>query len=170
MAAQGFRDLIQAATVYVEGRSFVGEAAEVTLPNIEMVQQDYRAMGMPSATRRFTGFAPLEATLVFDSINKAVLTQVGFNNIREKNFQVRYVTGSSDGSTKHGVCEFSGRANMVERGAISTGEEAVQTTLTVQCISYKETFDGEEVYDIDTEKQSFKVGGEELWADFAAGL
>lgn len=170
MAAPGFRNIIQAATVYVEGRSYVGEAASVTLPNIEMQTQDDRPMGLASPIRRFTGYEPMEATLVFNTINKDVLVQVGSPNIRAKNYMVRYSTQSSDGSVKFGIAEFSGRASMIERSEISNGEEITTTTLTIQCVAYKETFDGEGVYDIDTEKQQFIIDGTDHWAPVAAGL
>ena len=166
----GFQNVIQGASVYVEGVNYAGVAEEVTLPNIEMMMQDYRGMGMQSAVRRFTGHEPLECTMVFNGYLNDVMKQVGSPNVREKNYTVRWATESNDGSRKFGIAEFAGRGSMIERDAFGDGEDPAQTTLTIQVIAHKETFDGEELYDIDVENNRFKVDGVDHWEPIASGL
>ena len=165
-----FTNIVEAASVYVDGVNHAGIAAEATLPNIEMMKEDYRGMGMPSAVRRFTGFEPLEMTMVFNGYPPDALKQVGSSDVRAENYTVRWATGSFDGTKKYGVSEASGRISSVERDAFSDGEDPAQTTVTIECVAYKETYDGEELYDIDVENGKFTVDGENHWAAVSEGL
>ena len=40
--------------------------------------------------------------------------------------------------TKAGVAEFAGRASGRTQGAMGNGEDASTTTLTIECVAYKE--------------------------------
>ena len=167
---RSFVNVIKAASVYVDGQNFAGVAAEVTLPEINMMQEDYRGMGMSGAVRRFNGVEPLEASMVFNGYLPEVMKQVGSPDIRAENYSVRWATESFDGERKYGVAEFSGRGSNVTRDALADGEDPVQTTLTIQCVSYKETFDGQVLYDIDVENGKFIVDGTDHWAPLQENL
>lgn len=167
---QAFRNMTQAGTIYVEGQSLIGDTQEFTLPNIEMIVQDIRNSGMVGAVARFTGIERPEATLITNAYLEDILTQVGSPNIREKQYSARWATQSADGTVKYGVAEFAGRGNMVERAAASDGADGMTTTLTIQCVSYKETFDGNEIYDIDLENGKLIINGTDHWAAIMEGL
>lgn len=170
MPATGFRNVIITAACYVEGNTFVGQTASIKLPVLEMRMADDDQMGLPGTIERFFGIEKLEAELVFNTIDTDLLKQFGSHDVRYKNYMVRYSTQSNDGTTKHGVAEFSGRARRVERSEISNGEEITTTTLTITCIAYKEEFDGSEIYDIDIEEPKVIVDGEDHWAAIFEGL
>ena len=163
MPATGFRNIILAAAAYVEGQTFVGNTQSIQLPSLEMRAADDEQMGLPGVIERYFGIEKMEATLVFNTVDKRILAQLGSHNVREKNFMVRYTTQSNDGTIKSGVVEMSGRARMVERSEITTGEEPTTTTLTITCIAYKETYDGDVVYDIDIEAPKVEVDGTDHW-------
>lgn len=167
---QAFRNMLQAGTIYVEGQSLIGDTQEFALPNIEMIVQDVRNSGMVGAAARFTGIERPEATLITNAYLGDVLTQIGSPNIREKQYQARWSTQSADGSVKYGVAEFAGRGNMIERAAAADGADGMTTTLTIQCVSYKETYDGNEIYDIDLENGKFIVDGTDHWEAIMSGL
>lgn len=160
---RSFVNVIRSASVYVDGQNFAGVAAEATLPEINMMTEDYRGLGMLGPVRRFTGMEPLEATLVFNGYLPEVLKQVGSPDVRLANYSVRWQTESYDGEKKYGVAEFSGRGSSITRDPIADGQDPVQTTLTIQCVSYRETFSGEVIYDIDIENGKFLSGGIDLW-------
>ena len=167
---RGYRNIIEAASIYLNGRSYIGEAATVTLPNVQTRMEDHRPQRLPSDVKRFTGYEPLVVEAVFNVYDPEILKQVGNPDIRAYDYQARWSARSADGSVKYGVAEFSGRGSSAERGAFENGEEPAQTTLTVECISYKETFDGEEIYNMDTELGKWEVGGEDYWAPVLEGL
>lgn len=170
MPATGFRNVVLAAAVYVEGQTFVGNTASITLPALEMRMSDDEQMGLPGTIERFFGIEKLEAELVFNTIDNRLLGQFGSHNVRNKNYMVRYSCQANDGEVRYGVAEFSGRARRVERAAMTNGEEITTTTLMVTCISYKETFDGTEIYDIDIEAPKVIVDGEDHWSGIFEGL
>ena len=167
---QAFRNRTMAGTVYVEGKSLIGDHQEFTLPNIQMMVQDVRNGGMLGPAAQFTGMERPQATIVSDAYLADVLTQVGSPNIRAKNYSARWSTQSADGEVKYGVAEFSGRASNVERGALSNGEDGMATTITIECVSYKETFDGKLIYDINLETGKLIVDGEDHWKPIKDGL
>ena len=170
MPTTGFRNIIIAGAVYVEGRTFIGNTASIQLPPLEMRMSDDEQLGLPGTIERFFGIEKMEAELVFNTIDNDILKQLGSHDVRAKQYMVRYSTQSNDGSTKYGVVEMEGRGRRVERSTIEGGEEITTTTLTVTCISYKETFDGSEIYDIDIENEKVTVDGENHWEPIASGL
>ena len=168
--ATGFRNRIVTGSFYLEGQTYLGQSDTIQLLNPEMIAVDERGMGAPGAIERFVGMEKMEVTAGFKTIDTDILKQFGAVDPREKNYQIRYSTTSNDGTAKYGVAEFSGRARMVERGEIGTGEDEVVTTLTITCVSYKETFDGELVYDFDFENGKLIVDGVNHWDAIQSGL
>ena len=169
MPAIGFREQIISASVTVAGNPRKGETESIQLPNLEWRRAEDTPLGLPGTVLRFLGLEAIEVELVFDSVQKDILTQWGSFNIRKHQFRVNYVTQSSDGTFKNGVVEFSGRAHTVNRGVIDGGEDAPTTTLMITCVQYKETYDGADVYDIDIEAEQVKIDGEDVWADVKSG-
>ena len=170
MAATGFRNVIIAASAYVEGNSFIGNTASIKLPDLTMRMTDDEQMGLPGTIERFFGIEKLESELIFNTIDVDLLSQFGSHDVRNKDYSVRYSTQNNNGDVKYGVAEFSGRARSVERPPITTSEDIVTTSLMISCISYQETFDGTLVYDIDIEKGILIVNGEDHWAGLFEGL
>ena len=166
----GFQNVVQGASIYVEGTNYAGVAEEVTLPSITMMENPYRGMGMPSALSRFTGFEELELVAVFNGFINDVFRQVGSPNVREKNYTVRWATESNDGTRKFGMAEAAGRGSVLEHDAFGNGEDPAQMTLTVKCVQYKVEFDGEVLCDIDVENNKFIIGGVDNWEPIASGL
>ena len=159
-----------AGVVYIEGKSLIGDNREFTLPNLQMMVQDIRNAGMAGPVAQFTGIERPQVTIESDAYLADVLKQFGSPNIREKNYSARWSTQSADGEVKYGVAEFSGRSSNTERAAFSNGEDGMPTTITIECVSYKETFDGEVIYDIDLENGKLIVGGEDHWKPIKDGL
>ena len=168
--ARGYSNIIQAATIFVDGENLMGIAASVTLPNIQARMQQHRPMGLPSEVKRFTGYEPPVLEFVLDSYEPAALKQVGNPDVRAYNYQVRWSTQDSTGTVKYGVVEAAGVISGAERDAFEDGEDPAQTTFTVECVAYKETFDNEEIYDLDTENAKWKVGGVNHWEAINQGV
>ena len=165
-----FKNVVKAASVYLEGQSFAGVADEVALPDISMMMGDYRGPNMVGPVARFTGIERLEVEMTFNGIFPDVLKQLGSPDIRAKNYTIRKATESSNGDRKLLVAEFSGRGSAVSDDPFSGDEDPAQTTLTVQLVSYKLTFDNEVIYDIDMENGKFIVGGEDHWTPLTEDL
>ena len=163
-------NIIKSASVYVEGNNFAAEAEEIAFPDINMTMGDYRGLNMPGPVARFTGIERLEVEMTFNGILPEVLKQLGSSDIRAKNYSVRWATESLNGDRKFGVVEFSGRGSSVSTDPFSGGEDPATTTLTVQIVSIKYTFDNEVIYDIDMENGKFVVDGEDHWAPLQENL
>ena len=169
MPAIGFRNKIVSASVTVAGNPRKGETQSIQLPNLTWRSAEDTPLGLPGTVMRYFGVENIQVELVFDAVQKDILTQWGSFNIRAHNYRVNYVTQSSDGTFKNGVAEFSGRANEVARGVIDSGEDASTTTLTIDCVSYKETYDSEPVFNIDIEKEIIEIDGEDVWEEIREG-
>ncbi len=168
--ARGFRNIIFGASVYVDGESYLGEADTVTLPDLQAIVDDQRNMGMPGPVARFSGYERPSVEMVFNGYFNPVMAQWGNPDIRAYNYTVRFATRSNDGEVKAGVAEFAGRASGRGQGAMGNGEDPSQTTLTIECVSYKEEFDGTTNYDLDFEEGKIEVDGTDHWAPITAAL
>ena len=166
---QSFGNVVQNANVYVEGKGMLGKAKTVKLPDYEKRREETRPLGLPAPVMRPTGLEPMECEMVFESYEKDVLTQVGGNKVREKQYMVRFSTEDSNGVVKYGVAQLSGNAYKLEPSPFENNDEAATLTLTVDVISYKLDFDGP-VYDIDVEVGKLNVGGVNHWDAAFAGL
>lgn len=168
--ARGFRGVIFGASVYVDGESYIGEADSVTLPDLQTITDDQRNMGMPGPVARFSGYERPTVEMVFNGYFNAVMAQWGDPDIRAFNYTVRFATRDNDGTVKSGFAEFSGRASGRAQSAMGNGEDASQTTLTIECVAYKEAYDGTTNYDIDFEQGRVEVDGTDHWAPIANAL
>ena len=168
--ARGYSNIIQAATIFINGENFLGKSESVTLPAIQARMQEHRPMGLPSEVKRFTGYEPPVLEVVLNSYEPTALKQVGNPDVRAYNYQVRWSTQDSTGETKYGVVECSGRASGVERDTFEDGEDPANSTFTIECVAYKETFDNELIYDLDTENGKWIVGGTDYWAPILQGI
>ena len=108
--------------------------------------------------------------MVFNGYFNPVMAQWGNPDIRAYNYTVRWATRDNDGTTKAGVAEFAGRASGRTQSAMGNGEDASTTTLTIECVAYKETFDGTDNYDLDFEDGRIIVDGTDHWAPITAAL
>ena len=170
MASTGFRNRIVTGSFYLEGQTFLGQSDSISLLDPEMLSIDERGLGAPGAIERFVGMEKMEISAGFKTIDANILKQFGHMNVREKQYQARYSTVSNDGSTAYGVVECAGRARMVERDDLGVGEDETITTLTIACVQYKETFDGEVIYDFDFENGKIIVDGVNHWDPIYQGL
>ena len=151
--ARGFRNVIFGASLYVDGESYIGEADSTTLPEMQTITDENRNMGMPGPVARYSGYERPIVEMVFNGYFNPVMAQWGNPDIRAYNYTVRFATRDNDGTVKSGYAEFSGSAQVPEgRGAMGNGEDASQTTLTIDCVAYKEVFDGTTNYDLDFEQ------------------
>ena len=168
--ARAYGNIIQAANIYIGGITFIGRATTVKLPVPLPKTHEHRPLGLPSTVKRVTGYEPLIVEVVFDTYEPEVLKQFGNINIRAFDYMARWSTQASDGSVLYGSAEFSGTGTDGDRDPFGNGEEPAQTTLTIDCVAFKEIFDGETIYDIDTETGKWEIGGEDNWAPILEGL
>ena len=168
--ARGFRNIIFGASVYVDGESYLGEAASVTLPDLQAIVDDQRNMGMPGPVARFSGYERPQVEMEFNGYFNPVMAQWGNPDIRAYNYTVRWATRDNDGEVKSGVAEFAGRASGRTQAAMGNGEDVSTTTLTIECVAYKEEYDGTTNYDIDIEAGKVEVDGTDHWSAIADAL
>lgn len=164
------RNTIIAASIYIEGTQYLGDTTSIQLPELETREQADADMGMPGVIPRFFGIGEVMVEAEFKTMEAEILTQFGHFDVRAKNFMVRYVSLNDAGERKEGIAEFSGRAKATPRGAFTPGEETPTIGLTITCVSYKETFDGNEIYDFDFGTGKIAVGGTDLWEPIASAL
>ena len=164
------RNTIIAASIYIEGTQYLGDTTSIQLPELTAREQADADMGMPGIIPRFFGIDEVMVEAEFKTMEADFLTQFGHLDVRAKNYMVRYVSMTDSNERKEGIAEFSGRAKVVTRGAFTPGEETPTVGLSITCVSYKETYDGNEIYDFDFGTGKIAVDGTDLWEPIASAL
>ena len=167
-----FSKLVRAYAVYLtDGNRYLGEGT-VKLPVVEDTLEEQRGGGSLGASPRKTGIENLEAEIAFNSYEYELRKLVGNPDTRAQNLSVRWSMQGSDGSTIYGVSEMTGTGIKVETDEFDPERAVPMSTLTFRIAAYKETIDGNLLYDIDVEPETAKyiVDGVDHWEPLVSGL
>lgn len=141
------KDILRDAALFVDGRNFVGQTNQVTLPDIQLIVEAMRGGGMDGSIEMDMGMEPMRATFQFLTFPKEVQKLLGKRDIQVK---VRGVLVSHTGEKIGATAELRGKFIGNNPGDWAKGSTANYTG-TFAAHYYKLTVDGEEVHLIDVE-------------------
>lgn len=163
---------VQDANVYVNGTSTHGQAAEVSLPEIQFEKMDYKALGMIGVAKFFNGFSALEATIKWNYPDNEV--QIACANPKKAiDLMIRSnKTIFQDGSISAEqpvVIYLKGTSNNHGLGAFKAKEDTdLSTKFDVSYV--KQEVNGREIVEIDVLNNIFRVDGVDIMADYRKNL
>jgi P2 family phage contractile tail tube protein len=153
--------------VFVDGKGYVGQADEVQLPALNLVEEDFRAGGMDAPIGIEMGQEKMESTFAFSAFDKELLSKWG--TAAEVPFTARGVTESFDGSSQAVIAQVRGKVKGLEHGAWQAGQKTANT-FTVSVTYYKLTVDSVVVHEIDVLNMKRIVNGVDRLAAQRAAL
>lgn len=155
-------NILKNFNLYVDGRGYAGNVDEVTLPNLAIVGEDYRAGGMDAPVELDMGMEKLESTFIlskFDADVDRLFSSPGFIALT-----FRGAVESLDGTVRPVVVKMSGKIHAIETGAATPGTK-VTKTYRVPLVRYSYTLDGVAVHDIDVLNMKRIIGGVDRLAE-----
>lgn len=149
-------NILKNFNLYIDGRSYAGNADEVQLPALNIVGEDYRAGGMDAPVELDMGMEKLEATFTlskFDADVDKLFASPGYINLT-----FRGAVESLDGVVKAAVVKLRGKIHGIETGAATAGAKAAKT-YRVPLVAYSYELDGVAIHDIDVLNMKRIIGG-----------
>lgn len=156
------------ANIYLDGKSFLGKAEEITLPEIKHMMAEHKAIGMVGKMEFFAGIDKMEAKIKWNSFYSDAMVKMG-NPTQSIQLQVR---GNLE------TYESSGRTNQVPVVAYLTVQsknfpmgnfkqhDNVELESSLNCIYAKLEVDGRVIVEVDVMANIYKVDGVDIMATY----
>ena len=160
------------ANIYLDGRSCLGRAEEITLPIIKHVLSEHKALGMVGKVELWSGVDKLETKIKWNSFYADVHKKFA-NPFRALNLQVRssLEVYTSQGRTAQQpvVVYLTGSSKDFPTGNFKQHDNVeLESNLTVTYV--KLVVNGETIIEYDVLSNIFKVAGEDVMAQYRANL
>lgn len=156
--------------LYNEANSYQGVIAEMTIPKIVALTEDWRGGGMIGSIPIFHGIETPEFEWTLGGRDDLVVTQLGL--MRHDGSLLRAIGAfqdESDGSVTTVEAVMRGRHSEIDFGTWKPGEDTEEKVKTV-CSYYKLLSNGTEMFEIDMFNGIYRVGGVDRWAEIRAAL
>lgn len=156
--------------LFNEGRAYLGEVPELTLPPLKRKMDDYRAGGMPGAIKTDHGMEAMELDWTAAGFMPDVLAQFGAR--RHDGVMLRFAGAlQSDDSEDTSTVEvvMRGRHSEVGFGTSKAGDKSEQKMKTALSY-YRLSVNGQAVVEIDMVNMVEIIGGVDLMADIRSAL
>lgn len=134
--------------LFVDGKGFAGQAAQLTLPKLKIKAEDYRAGGMDVPIKMDLGMEAMEAGFTVNGISKDVLKFFGLADQTAFNGVFRGAFKDQKGAVVPAIVTFKGLLQELDMGDWKPGEKS-ETKFTVGLSYYKLEVEGATVYEID---------------------
>ena len=134
--------------IYVDGRSYAGNAEEVTLPNLNITGEDYRAGGMDAAVEIDMGMDKLEATFKVSKLDRHLIAKFGATSGGRIPLVFRGALEDLDGTVTPVVVTMHGKIHGLETDTVTPGAKVGQT-YRMALTRYIYEQGGETLHDID---------------------
>ncbi|SUT91518.1 phage major tail tube protein [Actinobacillus lignieresii] len=153
----------------IDSVSYLGEAVETTLPKLAMKLEDYQSGGMFAPVAVNMGLEKLELEFKMGGNEPNLIklfggtingTAIRFNGAYQRD-------DTEEVDAVEIICE--GRVSEVDRGNQKAGDDT-EHAYKVALTYYKEIVNNEEIAEIDTLNQIFKVGGKDRLAEVRKAL
>lgn len=156
--------------LFGDGNSWQGQIAELTLPSLSRVVEDYRGGGMDGAVEIDMGQEKIEFEWTAGGMIAEIFDAYGASTLDATmlRFAGAYYS-ESDATTMAVEIVVRGRHREIDMGTAKAGENNEIKVVTA-CSYYKLVIDGEEILEIDLPNYVFKVGGEDRLADRRAAI
>ena len=156
--------------LFGDGNSWQGQIAELTLPSLSRVVEDYRGGGMDGAVELDMGQEKIEFEWTAGGLISEIFDAYGASQIDATmlRFAGAYFS-ETDATTTAVEIIVRGRHRQIDMGTAKSGENN-EIQVTTSCSYYKLIIDGEDVLEIDLPGFVFKVRGEDRLADRRAAI
>jgi len=160
------------ANVYVNGTSTLGQASEITLPEISPSKSEYKALGLNGVLKFFNGFEALECSIKWNTpendVAKACLNPMQAVDLMVYSQRDRYVDGNLSGQEPV-VFHLKGAPANMSLGSFKPKEDT-ETESKFDLTYIKYISNGEEILELDIPNNIFVVGGEDLLQNYRSNL
>jgi P2 family phage contractile tail tube protein len=156
--------------LYNEAYNYQGVIAEMTIPKIVALTEDWRAGGMLGPMPIFHGIETPEFEWTLGGHDDLVVTQAGL--MQHDGLLLRAIGAfqdESNGSVSTVEAVMRGRHSELDFGTWKPGEDTEEKVKTV-CSYYKMISNGRELFEIDMLNGIFRVGGIDRWSEIRAAL
>jgi len=151
--------------VFVDGRGYLGIAAEVTLPKLTRKTEEYRGGGMNAPIELDMGMEKLECDFSLKEPNEEILKLWGLVNHAGAVLRFRGALEADDASATVTPVEVvvRGRWREIDSGSWKPGDAALMK-ISVACSYYRYASNGNALIEIDVANMVEKVGGKDRLA------
>nr|VFK16276.1 MAG: hypothetical protein BECKLFY1418C_GA0070996_102228 [Candidatus Kentron sp. LFY] len=156
------------ANIYLDGKSLLGRAEEVKLPDITVAMSERKSLGMVGVIELPTGFEKMEGEIKWNSLYKDVALGVA-NPWKAVSLQVRAnQAGYASGGRIAQVPLVVHLTVSFKKNPLGTFKqnESAEFTSSFSCYYIKQVLGGEEILEFDAMANIYKVGGVDQLADF----
>lgn len=161
-------NVIANASIYIDGTSFIGRAEEIKLPDISMVVQERKVLGIIGKLELPYGFDKLEGEIKWNSIYKEAAKIIA-NPFKRYLIQARAsVMTFADRGRSREVPLMTELLVMFKKSPLGTLKhlENMDMQSDFSCTYVRQVFDGEEILKLDIENNIFMVDGQDMLTDF----
>lgn len=167
-----FINQVDNANVYLNGQSFLGKAKSVKLPEFEVEMVEHKNLGLVGTIKLPAGVNALEGEIVWDGFYPEVAV-IANNPFKSAQLMVRAdvkVFNAAGIAAEVPLvmllnCSFS-KSPMGDYKP----KEATEYTNSYQAHSIKQTLDGKEVLFFDAFSNQWRVGGQDVLADYSRNI
>lgn len=160
------------AAVYLNGRSMVGRVKEIKLPELSVMSQEHKALGMVGRLELPSGIDKLDGEIVWNAIYPEAwgifadpFTAV---NLQARSSVDEFTAGGRT-AEKPLVSLLSVMFTKIPLGAYKQQEQA-EFTSSFTCTYFKQTLNGQDLIELDVLANIFRVSGVDKLATFRANL
>ena len=160
------------ANVFIDGVSLLGQAAEVTLPEVTAVMSEFKALGMQGTLEVFSGVEKMEATIKWTSFYADVLKAIG-NFTKSVQLQLRgnlqeYGAGGVTNEVPY-VVMMTATAKKFPSGSFKASTMSEQETSFA--VSYlKVSINRVDIIEVDVIANIYKVDGVDVLATYRTNI
>jgi P2 family phage contractile tail tube protein len=160
------------ANIYVNGSSLLGRAEEIKLPDIAVIMQEHKALGMIGKIELPAGFDKLEGEIKWNSLYRDVAKTVA-NPYKAVQLQCRsnIETYGAQGRMEE-TSLVTYLTVMFKKNALGTYKqhENVDIASGFSATYIKQVINGEEALELDYMANIYRVNGEDMLAAYRANI
>ncbi len=160
------------ANIYINGKSLLGKAESIDLPDLKHMLSEHKAIGMVGKLELWSGIDKLEAKIKWNSFYADTLKKVA-NPFKALSMQVRssLETYNSQGRVAQApvVVYVTGMSKNMPLGNFKQHDNVeAETSFSVTYV--KQVINGETILEFDVLANIFKVDGVDIMAEYNANL
>jgi uncharacterized protein len=157
-------DILKHFNLFVDGIGFAGNIEELQLPNLAIVEEEFRAGGMDAPIGLDMGMEKMEATFTLSQFSKDLLKQFGLAEGTDTQVTAKGSLESLAGTKTPVVVAMRGKIKSAEPSSWQGGQKA-QWTITVSLRYYRFVQGGETIHEIDVLNMKRVVAGVDQLAE-----
>ena len=160
------------ANIYIDGTNLIGRAEEVKLPDIQAIMAEHKALGMVGKIELPSGFDKLEGEVKWNSLYEEAAKAMA-NPFKAVQLQCRssIETYGAQGRIQE-VSLVTFLTVMFKKNPLGTFKQHDNAEFgsSFAATYIKQVIDGDEVLELDYMANIFRVGGEDMLADYRSNI